>query len=112
MADKTEKIVINCLNQEEKIEYLKKISKKYNYPNEIINYYKNSEYKICDGIELKKIKTFDNSTIRSLINLMEKYFAAIVFNKVEMQQLSIIQSLTLIVKNPVLNQIIVLIFVD
>jgi phosphorylcholine metabolism protein LicD len=72
MADKTEKIVINCLNQEEKIKYLKKINKKYNYPNEIINYYKNSEYKICDGVELKKIKTFDNSTIRSLINLMEK----------------------------------------
>jgi phosphorylcholine metabolism protein LicD len=72
MTDKISKIEINCLSQEEKIELLKKINKKYNYPYDKIKYYENPEYKICDNIELKKIKTLDDINIKSLINLMKK----------------------------------------
>jgi phosphorylcholine metabolism protein LicD len=72
MTDKTSKIEINCLSQEEKIELLKKINKKYNYQYEKIKHYENPEYKICNNNELKKIKTFDDNTIKSLMNLMKK----------------------------------------
>jgi phosphorylcholine metabolism protein LicD len=62
----------NCLSHKEKMEYLYKINKKYNYPDEYLNFYKNPEYKICDGSKLKKIKMFDDITIKSLVDLMEK----------------------------------------
>lgn len=61
-----------CMSQKEKMEYLIKINKKYNYPKEYLQFYENQDYKICDGSELKKIKMFDDFTINSLMNLMEK----------------------------------------
>lgn len=62
----------NCMSNEEKEKYLLKINKHYNYNNEVLEYMNNPEYKICDGTELKKINLFDNKTVKSLINLMEK----------------------------------------
>ena len=61
-----------CMNQKEKMEYLKKINKQYNYPKENLIFFEDEEYKICDGSELKKIKMFNELTIKLLINLMVK----------------------------------------
>lgn len=65
-------LIIKCKSQKEKMDYLNKINKKYNYPEEHIQFYFNPEYKICEGDELKKIKMFDDLTVKSLVNLMEK----------------------------------------
>lgn len=61
-----------CMSQKEKMEYLNKINSKYNYPSKNINFYLGSEYKICDGSELKKIKMFNDNTVKSLMDLMKK----------------------------------------
>ncbi len=61
-----------CMSQEDKMKYLYKINKYYNYPASVFQFMKNVDYKICDGTQLKKIKMFDDDTIKSLINLMEK----------------------------------------
>ncbi len=71
-SESVEQIENKCMNQNEKMEYLKKINNHYKYPNSTLEYMENPEYKICDGSELKKIKMFDDATVKSLIKLMEK----------------------------------------
>lgn len=66
------KIVNKCLSQKEKMKYLHKLNNKYNYPKDVINYLEKTNYKICDGSNLKNINSFDDLTKKSLFNLMEK----------------------------------------
>ncbi len=72
MKNKEQNLVKKCMNQEEKMKYLYEINSKYNYPEKYIKFYENSEYKICDGSELKKIKMFEQEQIDSLMDLMKK----------------------------------------
>lgn len=72
----------SCLNNEEKINYLDKLNLKYKYSNDILNFFKSPEYKICDGSKLKNIKMYDNKTIKSLIDLMEKTVKFLDDNKI------------------------------
>ncbi len=61
-----------CMSQKEKIEYFKKINAHYGYKDYVLKSMENPDYKICDGSELKKVQMFDDSTVKSLIKLMEK----------------------------------------
>ena len=68
---------MNCLSEDEKKKYLDKINHNHNYKFDKNNrkfkkLYFNSEYKICDNDELKLLKVFDDSTVKSLLNLMDK----------------------------------------
>lgn len=60
------------LTKDEKIEYIKKINKNYNYQKSYINFFCNSDYLIYKDFEVEKIQKFDKTTINSLMNLMKK----------------------------------------
>ncbi len=79
---KNSKFEDKCMNNDEKMDFLKKIYKKYNYDEEVLDAMKNPEYKICDDSKLKNIKMFDDDTIKSLINLMEKTVDFLEDNKI------------------------------
>ena len=46
----------NCMNQNEKINYINKINKKYNYDEDIVKMMTEPKITICDGTELKQVK--------------------------------------------------------
>ncbi len=61
-----------CLDENDKKKYLEKINKFYKYPDSVIEYILNHEYKICDIPELQKKQFLSNDEIKSLIVLMKK----------------------------------------
>ncbi len=65
----------NCMTNDEKVDYLHKINKFYNFDMDFYKIKKildEKEYKICDGSELKKVKLFSESTVNKLLKLMDK----------------------------------------